>query len=179
MALQKNDFLTEAIFFNAPRFFFLLAIMGKHTCSDMETADESVQKDVQLQQHEEAQPKKKAKGLDLVSGGANCKQTSAVLCDLWHHSQVLTWRTVLHECCSSRDRQRQAVRGVWLGCADGGVEVVQDLRSKSESSHGSDRQDCHLHPRDAERISQKPKGSLRRYRVVHKMGYCWCGNTIL
>ena len=43
---------------------------------------------MQHEQHEEAQPKKKAKGLDLVSGGANCKQTSAVLCDLWHNSQV-------------------------------------------------------------------------------------------
>ena len=31
----------------------------------------------------------KAIGLDLVSGGENCEQTSAVLCDLWHHSQVL------------------------------------------------------------------------------------------
>ena len=40
--------------------------MGKRTCSDMETADESVQKDVQLEQHEEAQPKRKAKGFDLV-----------------------------------------------------------------------------------------------------------------
>ena len=28
--------------------------MGKRTCSDMETADESVQKDVQPEQHEEA-----------------------------------------------------------------------------------------------------------------------------
>lgn len=63
--------------------------MGKRTCSDMETADESVQKDVQPEQHEEAQPKRKAKGFDLVSGGANCKQTSAVLCDLWHNFQVL------------------------------------------------------------------------------------------
>ena len=45
-------------------------------------------KDVQPEQHEEAQPKKKAKGLDLVSGGENCKQTSAVLCGLWHNSQV-------------------------------------------------------------------------------------------
>ena len=25
----------------------------------------------------------------LVSSGVNCEQTSAVLCDLWHHSQVL------------------------------------------------------------------------------------------
>ena len=48
-----------------------------------------MQKDGQLEQHEEAKPKKKAKGLDLVSGGVSCKQTSAVLCDLWHHSQVL------------------------------------------------------------------------------------------
>ena len=55
--------------------------MGKRTCSDMETADESVQKDVQPEQHEEAQPKKKAKGLDLVSGGANCKQVRCfVIC---------------------------------------------------------------------------------------------------
>ena len=43
---------------------------------------------MQPEQHEEAQPKKKAKELDLVSGGANCKQTSAVLCDLWYNSQV-------------------------------------------------------------------------------------------
>ena len=63
--------------------------MGKRTCSDMETADGSVQKDVQPEQHEEAQPKRKAKGFDLVSVGANCKQTSAVLCDLWHNFQVL------------------------------------------------------------------------------------------
>ena len=63
--------------------------MGKRTCSDMETADESVQKDLSLEQHEKAQPKKTAKGLDLVSGRANCKQTSTVPCDLWHHSQVL------------------------------------------------------------------------------------------
>ena len=45
--------------------------MGKRTCSDMETADESVQKDMQPEQHEEVQAKKKANGLDLVSGGAN------------------------------------------------------------------------------------------------------------
>ena len=51
--------------------FFVLTIMGKRTCSDMEIADESVQKDVQPEQHEEAQPKKKANGLDFVSGGAN------------------------------------------------------------------------------------------------------------
>ena len=44
---------------------------------------------MQPEQHEEAQPKRKAKGFDLVSGGANCKQTSAVLCDLWHNFQVL------------------------------------------------------------------------------------------
>ena len=43
---------------------FVLTIMGKRTCSDMETADESAQKDVQLEQHEEAQPKQKANGLD-------------------------------------------------------------------------------------------------------------------
>ena len=66
--------------------------MGKRTCSDTETADESMQKGVQLEHHEEAKPKKKGKGLDLVSGGVNCKQTSAVLCDLWHHSQVLNAR---------------------------------------------------------------------------------------
>ena len=55
----------------------------------METADESEQMDVQPEQHEYSQPKRKAKGFDLVSGGANCKQTSAVLCDLWHNFQVL------------------------------------------------------------------------------------------
>ena len=60
--------------------------MGKRTCSYIETGDESVQKDEQLEQHEEAKTRKKAKGLDLVSGGVNCKQTSAVLCDLCHHT---------------------------------------------------------------------------------------------
>ena len=62
--------------------------MGKRICSDIENADELVQNDVQLEQHEEAHPKKKAKGLELVSCGAICEQTSAVLCDLWHQSQV-------------------------------------------------------------------------------------------
>ena len=33
--------------------------MGKRTCSDIETSDESVQKDEQLEQHEEAKPKKR------------------------------------------------------------------------------------------------------------------------
>ena len=37
--------------------------MGKRICSDIETADESVQKDEQHEQHEEAKPKKKAKKL--------------------------------------------------------------------------------------------------------------------
>ena len=64
----------------------MVAIVRKRICSDIETADESVQKDEQLEQHEEAKPKNEAKALDLVSGGVNCEQTSAVLCDLWHHS---------------------------------------------------------------------------------------------
>ena len=54
--------------------------MGKRTCSDMETADESVQKDVQPEQHEEAQPKRKAKGFDLVSGGVNKQVRCFVIC---------------------------------------------------------------------------------------------------
>ena len=33
-------------------------------------------------------PRRKPQELDLVSGGANCKQTSAVLCNLWYNSQV-------------------------------------------------------------------------------------------
>ena len=103
-----------------------------------------MQNDVQLEQHEEAQPKKKARGLDLVSGGANCKQTSAMLCDLWHYSQVL--------------KQRQAVRKEWLGRADGGVEEVQDLGSKTRvRTEARDRQDCQLHPHDANRITKKAK----------------------
>ena len=99
--------------------------MGKRTCSDMETADESVQKDVQPEQHEEAQPKRKAKGFDLVSGGANCKQTSAVLCDLWHNFQVLHARpadALGRNAAQSRGRQRHAVCKECLGRADGGVE---------------------------------------------------------
>ena len=66
--------------------------MGRRTCPDIETADESVQKDGQAKQHEEAKSKKKAKGLELVSGGVNSKQTSPVLYDMWHHSQVLNAR---------------------------------------------------------------------------------------
>ena len=34
--------------------------MGKRTCSDIETADESVQKDEQLEQHEEAKPQEES-----------------------------------------------------------------------------------------------------------------------
>ena len=82
-----DDILTVAL--QNMTFF---AIMGKRTFSDIETADESVQKDEQLEQHEEAKPKKKTKGLDLVSGGVNCKQTSAVLCVWWHQTQALNAR---------------------------------------------------------------------------------------
>ena len=93
-----------------------------------------MQKDVQLEQHEEAQPKKKAKGLDLASGAANCKQTSAVPCDLWHHHQILNaqpGRTVGQECSSSGDRRCQVVRKEWLGRPDKEVEEVRDLGRKT------------------------------------------------
>ena len=49
--------------------FFVFATLGKRFFSDIETDDGSVQKDVQLEQHEEAQPKKKAKGLDFARPG--------------------------------------------------------------------------------------------------------------
>ena len=151
--------------------------MGKRTCSDMETADESVQKDVQPEQHEEAQPKRKAKGFDLVSGGANCKQTSAVLCDLWHNFQVLHARpgdALGRNAAQSRGRQRHAVCKECLGRADGGVEEVQDLGSKTRVRiEARDRQDCQLHPRDADRSTQKPKRSLRR-----DLGGCKCGTLL-
>ena len=81
--------------------------------------------------------------------------------------------TVGQECSSSRDRQRQAVRKEWLGRADGGVEEVKDLRSKTRvRTEARDRLDYQLHPRDANRITQKPKRSLRRYRVAPHLGNC-------
>ena len=92
--------------------------MGKRTCLDIETADESVQKDVQ---HEEAQPKKKAKD----------------------------------------------------ACANGGVKEVQDLGSKTSlRTEARNRPNLQLHPRDADRITHKPKRSLRRDRVAPHLGNC-------
>ena len=56
---------------------------------------------------------------------------------------------------TSRDRQRQAVRKEWLGRADGGVEEVQDLGSKTRvRTEARDRQDCQLKTRDENRITQ-------------------------
>ena len=76
--------------------------MGKRTCSDIETADESVQNDEQFEQHEEAKPKR---GHDLVSGGVNCK----LLYDLCIERR--TRGTVGQECSSSLDGPRQMCKG--------------------------------------------------------------------
>ena len=151
--------------------------MGKRTCSDMETADESVQKDVQPEQHEEAQPKRKAKGFDLVSGGANWKQTCAVLCDLWHNFQVLHARPG----DALGRNAAQAVTDSVMRFAKNGwdapmeeLEEVQDLGSKTRVRiDARDRQDCQLHPREADRSTQKPKRSLRR-----DLGGCKCGTLL-
>ena len=97
-----------------------------------------MQKDGQLEQHDEAKPKKKGKGLDLVSCGMSCKRTSAVLCDLWHHSQVLHARPGeplgRNAAQAVTDNVKRFAKNGWDAPMDEWKEV-QDLGSKTSSSH--------------------------------------------
>ena len=109
----------------------------------------------------------------MVSGGVNCEQTSAVRCDLCHHSQVLHARPGeplgKNAAQAVTDNVKRFAKTGWDAPVE--VEEVQDLGSKTRvRTEARDHKIASfIRVTQAESLNSQ-SAVLRRYRVAPHLG---------